>query len=65
MFFQQRDLMRPVSTLGQKKCGTKRYKIKIVSWKSKILRIAKLEVVNQKTDRKLIEIAKSKNMNSK
>ena len=51
--------MRPVSMLGQKNCGTKDRKIKIVNINSKIARTPKLEIVKKKT------LLKSNNMNSK
>ena len=45
MFFQQRDLVHPISILEpKKKCGAKHYNIKIVNRKPKIARIAKLEI---------------------
>ena len=59
MFFQERDLIRPVSMLGKGKCITKDYEIKIVNRNSEI---AELEIANGKF---FIEIAKSRNMNSK
>ena len=48
LFFKQRDLMRPVSMIGQKNCWTKKCEIEIVNRKSKLTRISKLEVANEK-----------------
>ena len=48
MFFLERDLIRPVSMLGQKKCIAKHYEIKIVNRNSEIARTAELEIANEK-----------------
>ena len=48
LFFKQWDLMRPVSMIGQKNCWTKKCEIKIVNRKSKLARISKLGVANEK-----------------
>ena len=48
--------------LGQKNCGTKDYEVKIVNRNSNIARTVKLKIAKEKS---FIEIAKSKNMNSK
>ena len=40
--------MRPVSMIGQKNCWTKKCEIKIVNRKSKLARISKLGVANEK-----------------